>query len=397
MNIKRLLLGIFCSVIIWILIMQYFFCPKFSFDVPQPFSGTAFYNPYDSINEFDWRKCNFHAHSHAWHAFANGNGTAADIYRAYDSMKYAVHCVSDYQKINTDFSNTSGFIPAYEHGYNITKTHQLVLGASKVLWLDYLFPQSLDNKQNILDRLSADPNNVVIINHPGDYYGYSATDFKYLTDYNCIEVLSRFAISLSRWDSALSNGHPAFVMGNDDVHDIFLKETLGKMCTWVNVPIVNKTSVLNALKTGRSYGMIIGNSKKSLPELKCFDITHDTISITMTQQAAQIIFTGQNGKVLASYRNAASSKYVIKPEDHYIRTTIEYENGPKIFLNPVFRHDKIGIVKRPVPIDGQRTFVFRSIGMILLIGWLLMAFLLSLSKINRQKISKLLHLSKMHQ
>ena len=397
MNIKRLLLAVFCSLIVWILIMQYLFCPKFSFEAAHPFSGTIFYNPYDSINEFYWRKCNFHAHSHAWHGFANGNGTSADIYHAYDSMKYAVHCVSDYQKINTDFSSTPGFIPAYEHGYNISKTHQLVLGASKVLWLDYLFPQSLDNKQNILNHLSADPDNVVIIDHPADYYGYSATDFKYLTDYNCIEVLSRFALSLSHWDSALSNGHPAFVVGNDDVHDIFLKETLGKMCTWVNVPIVKGNTVLNALKTGRSYGMIIGNSKKTLPELKRFEIIHDTVSIAMTQPAAQITFTGQNGKALASYRNTASSKYIIKPEDHYIRTTIEYENGPKIFLNPVFRHDKMGIMRRAAPIDVQKTFIFRSIGVVLLISWLFMALLFSLSNINLRKITNELHLPKMRQ
>lgn len=396
MKIPRLLLVVFSSLIIWVIINQYFFCPKFSFETPHPFSGKSFYNPYDSTNESNWVKCNFHAHSNAWHRLSNGSGTAADIYRAYDSMKYAVHCVSDYQKINIDFINTPGYIPAYEHGYNITKTHQLVLGSNKVVWLEYQFPQSLSNKQNVLNRLFSDPDNVVIINHPGDLNGYVPSDFKYLTNYNCIEVLSRFAISIPHWDSALSNGHPAFIVGNDDVHDIFLKETLGHMCTWVNVPAVNKTAVLNALKAGRSYGMIIGKSKGVLPELKNFEVTNDTISILMSEPAKQITFTGQNGKILADYRNTASSKYIIKPEDSYARTTIEYIGGLKIFLNPVFRYDKIGIVRKAVYINIQKTFAFRVMGILLLVGWLFAAFLFSLSKRNRQRVRKRFNLNKAH-
>jgi hypothetical protein len=192
MNIPRLFLSLFISLIIWLVINQYFFSPKFSFETPHPFSGKSFYNPYDSIHENDWVQCNFHAHTNAWKSFTNGTGTAADIYKIYDSLHYPVHCISDYQKINTDFINTPGYIPAYEHGYNVMKTHQLVLGSRKVAWLDYIFPQTLSNKQDILNHLAADPNNVVIINHPGVQYGYFVSDFKWLTNYNCMEVLSRF-------------------------------------------------------------------------------------------------------------------------------------------------------------------------------------------------------------
>jgi hypothetical protein len=378
---------------VWLVINQYFFCPQFSFETPHPFSGNSFYNPYDSMNESHWVKCNFHAHTNAWNGLANGKGTAADIYQVYDSLQYPVHCISDYQKINTDFINKPGYIPAYEHGYNITKTHQLVLGSTKVTWLEYLFPQTLNNKQNILNHLSADSNNVITINHPGDHYGYAASDFKYLVNYNCIEVLSRFAFSFAHWDSALSNGHPAFITGNDDVHDVFLRETEGVMCTWVNSPAVNAVAVLNALKKGRSYGMIIGKTENVLPELKSFKLTNDTISIVMSAKARQIRFIGQNGKTLASCPDTASSKYIIKSEDHYIRTTIEYDGGLKIFLNPVFRQNKDSIVRRVVQTNDIKTFIFRIIGIVLLAGWLFKAFLFSLSGINRQKIRKRLHLA----
>src|SRR5260370_28216129 len=171
MNKLALLPVVFLSFILWIIVSQYFFCPQFSFKASAPFSGKLLYNPYESIHINNWEKCNFHAHTRAWGGLTNGKGTAADIYHVYDSMNYAVHCVSNYEEIDRTFSNTPGFIPAYEHGYGMQKTHQLVLGSKKVYLNDYLFPQTLSNKQNIINCLSSDPDNVVIINPPANRNG----------------------------------------------------------------------------------------------------------------------------------------------------------------------------------------------------------------------------------
>src|SRR5436190_23115457 len=128
----RLFLVVLISFIIWIAVKQYLFCPSFSFRIQKPFSGRLFYDPYDSIDPGHWVKCNFHAHTNAWHGFTRGKGTAKDVYRAYDSMHYGIHCVSDYQSINKTYANAPGYISAYEHGYNEGKTHQLVLGSNEV-------------------------------------------------------------------------------------------------------------------------------------------------------------------------------------------------------------------------------------------------------------------------
>ncbi len=379
---------VFISVILWITVNQYFFCPHFSFKASLPFSGKLLYNPYKSIHINNWVKCNFHAHTNAWDGFTHGKGTAADIYHVYDSMKYAVHCVSNYQEVDTTFSKTPAFIPAYEHGYGINKTHQLVLGSGKVCWNDYLFPQTLSNKQNILNCLSSDPNNVVILNHPANRNGYYASDLKYLTNYNCIEVLNPFAISSAHWDSALSCGKPAFIVGNDDVHNIFSKDSFGRMCTWVNLPRVKEATVLNALKTGNSYGMIIGKQTGALPVLNRFEVVNDTISIEMSKVAQQISFTGQNGKVLASYINTSLAQYIIKPGDHYARAVIAYADGTDIFLNPVFRYDGTKITQAPVFINTKKTMTFRLIGIFILAVWLKIAFSLVVSKHIRQALGK---------
>ncbi len=350
MNWLRLLLFFFISFTFYIIINQYFFCPRFSFKASRPFSGKEFYNPYAFISENDWIKCNFHAHTNAWKGFTNGKGTAADIYHSYDSMKYAVHCISDYEKIDTSFSHKPGFIPAYEHGYNLNKTHQLVLGSHKVCWKDYFFPQTLNNKQH------------------------------------CIEVLNPFAISLAHWDSALSCGKPAFIVGNDDVHNVFSKNCLARMCTWVNVSEIEEACVLSALKTGKCYGMIIGKLAEEPPVLKLFKVSNDTIAIEMNKPAKKISFTGQNGKVMASYVSTSSAQYIIKPADHYVRATIAYEDGTNIFLNPVFRYDGAKITQQTVFINVRKTFAFRLLGIFILAVCLPIAFSLVVSKPIRKNL-----------
>ena len=80
-------------------------------------------------------------------------------------------------------------------------------------WKDYLLPQTLNNKQDIINRLSADTNALVIVNHPIVRNGYSVQDFQYLTHFSCIDVLSPSCISTTMWDAALSAGKPVFTNG----------------------------------------------------------------------------------------------------------------------------------------------------------------------------------------
>ena len=56
-------------------------------------------------------------------------------------------------------------MPLYEHGYNITKEHQLAIGARRVEWLDFPIWTWLHQKQFILNRV-AQTSDLVAINHP---------------------------------------------------------------------------------------------------------------------------------------------------------------------------------------------------------------------------------------
>ena len=128
---------------------------------------------------------------HAWQGITNGNGNASDMYRVYNNLQYGVHAVSNYQLIDTTAQSSPNYIGSYEHGYNTLKTHQLVVGTRSVCWKDYLLPQTVNNKQDIINRIrKTDSSALVIINHPMLRNAYGATDFTKLTQYNCIEVLN---------------------------------------------------------------------------------------------------------------------------------------------------------------------------------------------------------------
>lgn len=284
--------------------------------------------------------------------------------------------------------NTPGFIPAYEHGFGIKKTHQTVLGNDRVSWREYLLPQTLSNKQHVLNSFSTNSKNIIILNHPGMRNGYDYSDFQYLTNYHCMEVLNPSVISLAQWDSALSFGKPVFIVGNDDSHNVFTEDRLGSMCTWVNVSSVNKENVLDALRKGKNYGMIVGKSKESLPFLKQFVVANDSILIEMSKAAKQITFSGKNGQVLGSFNNTSSAQYIFKSADNYVRAHIAYENGTAIFLNPVFRYNKTNISQVPVFINFKKTFIFRLMGAIILAIWIWMIFLFLFSKQTRKKLGK---------
>ncbi|KAA6439499.1 hypothetical protein FEM33_14715 [Dyadobacter flavalbus] len=373
--LRYILVGFF-TWLIWLLVSQYLLCARYQFDDPVPFEGTGIYNPYDSLSPDRWMKCNFHAHSRAWEGITNGHGTAEQVHKAYKKLRYDFHCVSNYHYIDTTYSFEPGYIPAYEHGYNISKTHQLILGATDVKWLDYLFPQSIHNKQHVLDDLKG-PSQIVILNHPALRNGYTPQDLAQLSGYDCMEVLSPSVISTNQWDAALSSGKKAFLVGDDDIHDVLKKERLGQMCTFVNVPGNASSHVLSALKTGRSYGVVIGNGQvlNSLPGLDFVRVKGDSVIIKMSRPACEAKLYGQHGRVLTSRSNSDLLTYKLSPKDHYARATFEYSNGTSIYLNPVFYTSPSAWRNTPGSyVNTRETAFFRTLGIIVLFSWLLMVW-----------------------
>lgn len=373
MKLLRVVFFGFVSIILALVVCQYFFCPRFHFEEQSPFEGPVLYNPYESLHPSPWVKCNFHAHARAWNGVTNGKGTAADIHRAYRSLNYGVHCVSNYQAIDSTDSENKAFIAAYEHGYNLNKTHQLVLGSRRILWLDYLLPQTVHNKQNVLSRLRT-PGSLTILNHPEIRQGYTGGDLEQLVAYDCMEVLNPSVISTDEWDAALSAGKKVFIVGNDDLHNIATGERLGKMCTFVNVPHNEGFQVLEALRVGRSYGVVIGEDQPidSIPVLESLTIRGQIVTVEVNQPAEVIEVTGQHGKRLALCRDTNNITFELQKSDHYARTKVRYKNGTTLYLNPVFFISAGGYDEGVFYEDQQGTILYRALGILICCLWLLL-------------------------
>jgi hypothetical protein len=349
------IVGWFIAGLLILELLLYFTAPVYDFPSPRPFTGEKIYNPYQGMDSSQWRKSNFHFHLHAWGGLTSGrHNTPEEFWKTYKLLGYDVPCVSDYMRINRFNKDSAFYIPAYEHGFGIRKKHQLLIGSKNILWLDYSLYQNLQHKQHILNLLRSQ-NEVVAIAHPDWEGGYSLTDMKFLSNYDLIEVLDNNWRSVPQWDAALSSGHAAYILADDDAHDISDPYQIGRCCTFINSPTLHSAELISALKAGKAFGAEVYMSDgetfeqkavkaKNLPILKSVEVRNDTLFVRADREAVKFVFIGQNGKTRKLVRFTNSAWYKIQPGDTYIRTEIVFFNqyhgaGTIFYLNPVFRYN----------------------------------------------------------
>ena len=380
-------------ILFGMLIMYYLLAPVYKFSGPVPFSGDKLYNPYQSIDSGDWRKYNFQVQSRAWLGITDGRKNSNELIDSiYTILGYDHVATSDYQKINTFGKNDPAYIPTYEHGYNIFKTHQVCIGSDEVLWVDLMFGQTLSMKQWILDQLKKQ-SELVILAHPLLRDGYSLDDMKYLTNYDGIEVLNNLRISDEHWDAALSSGQIAYIVANDDAHDVMNSNEVGRRFTMINSKSSDMNTIMSNLKKGAAYGMDfyrIGDEpmnekverSKYIPKLSSVELNSDTLSVTVDTTALQISFIGDNGKVMQTVNDTNSATYIITKSDPYIRTEIMFTDLSVMYLNPVIRYDgEFPKTLKTAEIDSSATMRLRIIYFV--IG-LIIAYLFAKYRLRRK-------------
>lgn len=335
-------------IAIGIAIMAWFYatCPIYEFKEPKPFSGDNIYNPYQEAKQNQWKKAIFHLHTRSWGGITDGkNNLREQVDSVYQSLQYDLITVSNYMKFEKTDNECD--ISAYEHGYNIRKTHQLCLDCTKpVLFRDYFFPQNLHHKQHIINLLK-NRCAVVAVNHPDLRDGYFPEDFKYLSGYDLFEVLNGARISDEEWDAALSNGHPAWLIANDDSHNVNDPEDVHLEVTFVNSSTVCRSEILQNLCAGNAFGIHFPDNQQTLLQKqqeakmvsfpKQIEVQGDTLFVVWQKAMNEIRFIGKEGKVLNRVYDTDSAYYAIQPEDPYVRVQLYSTEGFVYYLNPVVR------------------------------------------------------------
>ncbi len=336
-----------------------------------PFSGDKIYNPYTDIDSKGWKKANFHMHTHQWGGISNGRkNSEMAVDTMYHYLGYDIIGISDYQYINYYNKNQPGFVPAYEHGYMFPKNHQLVIGAKKVRWLDYVFPQTLNNKQYIINTLKSDSSCIVEIAHPQWRSAYSSNDFKYLSGYDCIGVYDRLFYSRDVWDSALSSGHAVYATSEDDNHDLTDPTLVGMNSMLINLRKFSTDSIMQAIRKGRtiacetySHGWNDFTEKRKyafdLPVINSVTFENNQLSIHSNTIMSYLRFIGQGGVIKKTVNDTKDATYNFKPEDTYIRTDIHFPDSTVYHLNPAFRYNGDTIEKPKAVLDETGTTIHR--------------------------------------
>ncbi len=331
--------------------------PVYRFPQPQPFAGASLWNPYAHLSG-TWQKANLHAHGVAWGGVTNGAQSDEDVVRAYKQRGYAVAGVSNYASIAAFHGVDT--LPLYEHGYNIFKTHQLAIGARRVVWLDFPFWQTLDQKQFIINRVGADAA-LVSLNHPNT--GYVDDDMRKLTGYQLMEIVNGPFPVEDLWDAALSSGHVVWAAANDDAHDVTnLKRTF---IAWnmIDAPTASEADIIGALRQGRSYAVSLVGSNPDAA-LKSVEVRDATLTIASTGVPATYLFVGQDGAIRGTANQVMEASYTFAATDTYIRTVIRTPNVV-MYINPVLRYDGSRLPSPSAPLDETSTWLHRAIIVIL--------------------------------
>jgi hypothetical protein len=380
--IKYFLLSIFVIILI-ALIFQYVINTKYTFPEPHAFKGEFWYNPYKGMDSTKWKLANFHSHDRTF--FENEKLTNKSILyldSLYRYFGYSIITISDYQYINQYEKKNKWFVPVYEHGFQYYKNHQLVLNAKKTNWQDFPFRQTLSNKQFIIDQLKKDTASIITITHPIYRNAYSLNDFKYLSNYNSLEIANHERLFTSCYDTILSEGHPVFVMADDDAHDM---TNIKEICSSFNIINTDMASdsIINSLRTGKSFGVKFNISSfktneekkaslQKLPEINSFTLKNDTLTVSLNKAVKAIRFIGQKGSEKKRIINCTSGSYPIRREDTYIRTEILCNDGTIYFLNPVFRYAGVRFADYTPSNNAVKTWAWRSTVFIILIFTILL-------------------------
>lgn len=349
---KKVLFAFFLAfslLVCWLLVDQYLLCPRYSFADPHPFRGDKIINPYEGADFQDVSTANFHAHTKSWGGLTNGKGNSSDVWKRYDSLGHTFHAVSQYHSIDTFNREKQNYVPVYEHGYNLKKTHQLVIGAKRIVWKDYIFPQTLHNKQFILHEMAKDTGNLVVLNHPAVRSGYDVNDLKLLHYYDHIELLNPSAQSISHWDTALTAGKKIFVLGNDDNHNIFNDNAIGRFTTLIFGASFDSKKMIDKMKKGQSVAVwlpqihneTLANKRTKLHNLRSLfsgiSVVDSMLAINLTKEIAEIRVIGNHGQLKLKQRNISSLSFPFSINDPYLRVELSTEDGTILYLNPIYR------------------------------------------------------------
>lgn len=340
--------SIFVVAILAILITS--FSPIYDFSEPQPFSGTDIYNPYKSVDgNTPWLRANFHTHTKVEGILNECDYWPAEVIAEFKKYGYDIVTFSNHNEITTIYREEECGVRAYEHGYNILKSHNLIFGAEDELSYDMLLPIFTSQRQFMLDLLSRDAD-IVQMNHPLRTIATSDRDMRLLSGYHLVELDSGRSTENSYWDEALTAGHYVLGTANDDMHYPDRSGRIAVRCNFLSMSAMDYESLTTALRTGSFYAMRVPDYGKgdwsekiarnaNLPRVSGIGLRDTEIYITLSEVADSIKFTGAKHRTLHLATESSEAAMTLPDNEPYARITAYFPTGEVIYTNPFARYD----------------------------------------------------------
>jgi hypothetical protein len=186
--------------------------------------------------------------------------------------------------------------------------------------------------------------------------------FLYLGGYHAIEVLNRYGDSVKEWDNALSAGHYATLLANDNVHDVHNPHQI--ITRWTEIalpPQATPHEVLQAILQGKTVGYkniyAVPIAAHDYPTFRRIRVVGDTLWVVASEKVDSMRVIGQGGVVRAVFRGVQEFYYPIRAEDTYLRVEL-YTARVVAYTSALCRGD--GPSRRPIPEEDRiLTWVWR--------------------------------------
>ena len=373
-SIFRILLKLVGSLILFVLFVASLFYINttiYNFPEPKAFLGEKIFNPYENLPDSSYR-ANFHAHTVAWKSVTNGHNSEQDVFEEYTKRGYDIAGISNYHKISTYGKQfTDLYVPVYEHGYNIFKSHYLAINSPKVSYFDYPLYQLTSHKQKIIENIKAN-GAMIAMAHPKFAGGRYFSDMQHLVGYEFTEVLNHYRVSEEHWDAALSAGRLTWIMGDDDTHDL-VKEPTFRIWNIIYSNERHPDSVMQSMRRGQNYAIWSHNGLCD-NSLESCSVDSSEVSFCLSEKADSIVLKGQNGKVLKKVMDSYAISYPMRDEDTYVRM-VAYNVNSHLYTNPIIRMNG-----NTVPLNSNvkaeenfiKTWLFRIIAFLVSLGLLIL-------------------------
>ncbi|MDP1815563.1 MAG: hypothetical protein Q8K92_14035 [Leadbetterella sp.] len=353
-----------------ILVALYYQSEIFNFSKTPDSYPSSFYNPYQNWNKKKALKANFHAHGQAWGGITNGHNSDGEIINEYKKLGFSIAAVSNYHNISEISDTSLLYIPCYEQGFNVSKTHLLAIDATEAYNLDFPLGQSLSQKQTRILNVKKTAS-LVALTHPGLGEGFNTQDLKYLKGYDLMEVLSPYFESFDLWDYALNQGHLSWILANDDTHDL-KKQPPGRFFNLIMPETKTKFDVVKALKNGNhvAYASDKGITDVALEKIS---LKGNIINYSFSGNINRVKLV-KNGEM---FMVDPKGQVILQESDRYIRFEVVGEKSV-LYTNPIYRiktSDLTEFSKILYKIDVLKTFTYRIL--VLVIGFVFIVLLYS--------------------